>query len=198
MQRAHALVDDDLAAVEVGVVPLEPGEFAPAHAGVGGGDDQHRVLRGHPGGQSGDLFGAGVGAFGSVAGVDAELAAGVGAEQTFIDSSAEDHRQQSGDIADAFLGEGGAQCFTQALAVIRCTSPSGMSAKRGRMWLPRWEPVGVPSDGADLVGLRPHLNPLAHGRLGEAGVDEEFSSLIGLYVRCALLGIRPAGEAGSR
>jgi hypothetical protein len=44
-----------------------------------------------------------------VAGLGAELAAGVGAEQSFVDGFAEDHRQQAGDVGDALLGEAGAQ-----------------------------------------------------------------------------------------
>ena len=106
VQRPHARVDDDLAPVQVDAVPLQAGELAPAHAGVGGGDDQYRVVRRHSGGERGDLVGGGVRAFGAVCGVDAELAAGVGAEQSFVDGFAEDHRQQAGDVGDALLGEG--------------------------------------------------------------------------------------------
>jgi hypothetical protein len=134
-------------------------------------------------------------AFGLVAGVDAEFAAGVGAEQSFIDGFAEDHRQQAGDVGDAFLGEGVAQGFHPGLDCHPLYLAECHVGEAGQDVVAQVGVVGVPGDGADLVGLRPHLNPLAHGGMGEAGVDEEFSSLIGLHVRCALLGVRAAGEA---
>jgi hypothetical protein len=55
--------------------------------------------------------------------------------------------------------------------------------------------VGAPGDWADVVGRGPHADPLADGGLGEAGVDEQFSSLVGLHVRSTPLGVGAGGEA---
>jgi hypothetical protein len=42
VQGADVWVDDDAGVVEVGVAALQAGEFAPAGAGVGGGDQEYR------------------------------------------------------------------------------------------------------------------------------------------------------------
>ena len=85
--------------------------------------------------------------------------------------------------------------FTQALDRHPLHLAQGHVGEAGQDVVAQVAVVGVPGDGADVVGLRPHLHPLADGGLGEAGVDEEFSSLIGFHVRGAPLGVRAGGEA---
>jgi hypothetical protein len=134
-------------------------------------------------------------AFGAVCGVDAELAAGVGAEQSFVDGFAKDHRQQADDVGDALLSEAGAQGLHPGFDRHPLHLTQWHVGEAGQDVVAQVGVVGVPGDAADVVRLRPRLHPLADGGLCEAGVDEEFSSLVGLHVRCAGFGVRAGGEA---
>jgi hypothetical protein len=66
VQGSGVGVDEDAAVVQFAVGPAQSGEFAPAHAGVGGGDDQHSVGGVEPGGDLVDLRGRRPGPFRTV------------------------------------------------------------------------------------------------------------------------------------
>jgi hypothetical protein len=86
VQGADVGVDVDVGVVEIGVGPVEPDQFAPAHAGVGGGDDQDLVdPAGGAGGDLGDLGRGGVGAFGAVPEGDLHAAGRVEADAPVFD-----------------------------------------------------------------------------------------------------------------
>ncbi|MFI6026563.1 hypothetical protein [Amycolatopsis magusensis] len=54
------------------------------------------------------FLGGGEGAFGLFAGVEAEFAARVRADQSFVDSLAQDHGQQADDVGDAAVAQAAA------------------------------------------------------------------------------------------
>ena len=56
--------------------------------------------------------GGGVGAFGAFGEADAQFAAGVGADESFVDGFAEDHGEQHQDVLTALVRQacGGAGC----------------------------------------------------------------------------------------
>jgi hypothetical protein len=43
VQRTNLRVDVDVGVVEIHIVPLQAGQFVPAHAGVGRGEHQHPI-----------------------------------------------------------------------------------------------------------------------------------------------------------
>ena len=74
---------------EVGVGAVEADEFAPAHAGVGGGDDEDLFVEAVDALDDGvDLLRCGVGAFGAPAGAGADVGARVVADASVGDGFA--------------------------------------------------------------------------------------------------------------
>ena len=102
-------LDTRVRVVEVGAGPLQSGEFAPAHAGVGGGEHHQPGGGGPARGEDDDLVGGGVRAFGPFGEADAEFAAGVGADEAFVDGFAEDHGEQHENVLAALVGQAAAE-----------------------------------------------------------------------------------------
>jgi hypothetical protein len=86
VQCAEVGVDAEESVVEEGVGTGEAGEFAPAHAGVCGGDDEDLVgMAVDAVGDGVDLAGGGVGSFGCPLGGDLDVVAGVVGEAFVVD-----------------------------------------------------------------------------------------------------------------
>jgi hypothetical protein len=84
-------VDVDVGVVEVGVGAVESGEFAPPHAGVGGGEDEDLVDTARDAGDDlGDLVGGGVRAFGTFVAADLDAPGRVVGDPAVLDRFAQD------------------------------------------------------------------------------------------------------------
>lgn len=125
--------------VQGGPGPLEPGEFAPSHPGVRGGDDEESVVGRDSSGDGVDFVGAGVGPFAALAEGEPQLPARVGADESFVDCFAENHGEQDDDVLDALVGQRRAERLVDpaldqdALDVAECgAGPAGLGSRRSR------------------------------------------------------------------
>jgi hypothetical protein len=191
--------------VEVEVVAVQAGEFAPAAAGPGGGDDQQSGgLAAERGGLVGDaddfrwggpdLFGFDVVAAASAA---ASFVDGVVGDEVFVGGVGEDHREQLGDAGD---GGGG------VAALVEVDDPRA-DGECGDVVKWRVAPAGVDvavQDAAVVVqgawveveGGEPGVYPFGDGRPATCGVDPGSAALVGLDVVGVVVGGVLGGESG--
>jgi hypothetical protein len=126
VQGSEVGMDVDVGLVEVDVGPVQPGEFAPPQAGVGGGDDQDLVdASGDAGDDVGDLRGAGVGSFDPVSEGDLDAAGRVERDPPVFDRFPQHHGQHHDDVGGRTWRQFCFMSMTRALMCWRRIEVSG-------------------------------------------------------------------------
>nr|WP_235999412.1 hypothetical protein [Qaidamihabitans albus] len=203
MQCSEERVDGEDAVVEVELAAVQAGEFAPAAAGPGGGDDEQV---GHAASEHGclvgdadDLLRCGPDPFGADVAVASSAAAvfvdWVGGDESLVGGVGEDHRQQVEQACDGGGGVALGECFGPEGDIEGADGAERCRAEVGQDVAAQFAAVALDRAFVQVEGGQPALDPLGEGRPTGGGVDPCTAPPIGGHVGKVGVGVLGAAES---